>query len=220
MPSTSSGSSQSLFNLLVLIASMAGSLVAVFGGLLAFLEGQLNLRSVRGAPQVKGDVIRFHSERTEELERDSYQQKLEIQQQKLDFENKIDRLVKAISLLAQVAAPTKAGVQNDLQGELYRQLALMTVQTTPDSGSTSDIDAPLSAHAYAAPPHPHQTRPHEEISLPTRDWSSDEGWVVNRLSYADVASGGAESTSAVAEFTQLQVHGAASAALPKAKPLP
>jgi hypothetical protein len=217
MPSTSSGSSQSLFNLLVLIASMAGSLVAVFGGLLAFLEGQLNLRSVRGAPQVKGDVIRFHSERTEELERDSYQQKLEIQQQKLDFENKIDRLMKTISLLAQVAAPTKsvpAGVQNDLHEELYRQLALMTAQTTPDSGSTSAIDAPSSVHAYAAPPHPHQTRPHEEISLPTRDWSSDEGWVVNRLSHAGVASGGAASPSAMVELTQLQVHGPASAALP------
>ena len=126
---------------------MAGSLVAVFGGLLAFLEGQLDLRSVNGAPQMAGDVIRYHSERTEdleqraeELERDAQEQKLRNRQQKLENE----RLKKTIRLLARISAGAGAaggGGKTELRDELDRELALLeTLDTrvTPSSQSSPD----------------------------------------------------------------------------------
>jgi hypothetical protein len=215
----SSGSSQSLFNLVVLIASMAGSLVAVFGILIAFLEGKLDLRSVRGAPVAKGDVIRYHSERTEDLEQRAEELQRDNEQQKLQ----IGHLMKTIDLLAKVAVPTDsaaAGAQHDLHGELYRQLALMTASSTPDLGSNSKlaaistpdsgsdsksaIAAAPSVYAYAAPPPRHNQNDSsgssQEDSLRSRRWSTDEGWTGCPISNIDAAGGVA---ATMVEMTQV-----------------
>ena len=170
----STGSTTSLSNLVVLIASMAGSLVAVFGGLLAFLEGKLDLRSVNGAPHAKGDVIRYHSERTEQLELNDEHQRLEIGHQK----SEIAQLKKTISLLAQIASPKHtdstsiARSDTDLYGELHRQLALITTaRATPDSNTMSSINAQPSV------PSRHDHANFDDGSLRSRRWSKDEGWV-------------------------------------------
>lgn len=119
---------------------MAGSLVAVFGGLLAFLEDQLDLRSVRGAPRVSGDVIRYHSERTEDLEQRAEELERDSEEQKLEFRH-LRQQQKTIRLLARMtASPGDAA----LRGELNRELELLTtlVQDQDPSGalpgSTSD----------------------------------------------------------------------------------
>jgi hypothetical protein len=184
---TSSGSTASLFNLLVLIASMAGSLVAVFGGLLAFLEGQLEMRSVHGAPLAKNDVIRYHSERTEELECE------------------VAQLKKTISLLAQIASPTLAdsdfalsGI--DLHGELRRQLAFLVHSGTPsDSSNISKISIQTTLHQNTAlPDHDHTTS--KDSSLRSRRWSKDEGWVGCHVGDAAVDVG---NVAAAVEMTRI-----------------
>ncbi len=161
---------------------MAGSLVAVFGGLLAFLEGKLDLRSVRGAPQAKGDVIRYHSERTDELERDNEQQKIEIGEHKRE----IDQLKQTIGLLARITTTDSSVAHSDLDlhGQLRRQLELLTsTWTTPDSNAILTIAAQSSLHQHSAAPQ-NNSRPHEDGSLPSRNWSTDEGWVANPLGLA------------------------------------
>jgi hypothetical protein len=218
----SSGTTQSLTNLLVLIASMAGSLVAVFGGLLAFLEGKLDLRSVRGAPVAKGDVIRYHSERTEDLEqraeelerdveeqkRDAEEQKRKIEQQNHKIEqqkNENERLKKTIRLLAQITS-SFGGI--DLRDELDRELDSLTAMPV-DSDYAGTLPAAHDQDSHVAPPpdHKHNADGVDEDSLRARRWSEDAGWVGCPVS-ANSANGGdgdAGESAADVEMTQIAV---------------
>jgi hypothetical protein len=207
----STGSSQSLFNLVVLTASMAGSLVAVFGGLLAFLEGKLDLRSVRGAPVAKGDVIRYHSERTDDLEQRAEEQKREILQQKHQNglqKNEIERLKKTIRLLAQITTPSG---DIDLRDQLDRELNLLTALPVDSyySGTLPDLTADAAQDSHvASPPHcDHHADGVDEDSLRARRWSEDAGWVgcpVGAIS-ADGGNGDAVESAAGVEMAQIAV---------------
>lgn len=206
---------------------MAGSLVAVFGGLLAFLEGKLDLRSVRGAPLAKGDVIRYHSERTEdleqraeeveqrakELERDAEEQKRESRQQKRQIEqqkNENERLKKTIRLLAQI---TTSSSDIDLRDELDRELDLLAALpvdsdyagTLPES--TAGIAHDHDSHAAQPPDHDHYNAVGvEEDSLRARRWSEDAGWVGCPVGAINANGGGdAIHPAAAIEMTQIAV---------------
>ncbi len=63
------GTIASIFNVIVLVASLFGSVIAVFAALLSMLEDKLGIKSVHGAPLDEKDVITYYSTRTEELER-------------------------------------------------------------------------------------------------------------------------------------------------------
>ncbi len=59
----SKGTAVSVANILVLIASLAGSLIGVFATLVPILEARLNIKTVWGAPIDKSDVLENLSER-------------------------------------------------------------------------------------------------------------------------------------------------------------
>ncbi len=201
---------------------MAGSLVAVFGGLLAFLEGKLDLRSVRGAPVAKGDVIRYHSERTEDLEqiaeelqrdaeeqkRDAEEQKRKIEQQNHKIEqqrHENERLKKTIRLLAQI---TTSSGDIDLRDELDRELDLLTALPV-DSDYAGTLPAAHDQDSHVAPPpdHNHNAGGVGEDSLRARRWSEDAGWVgcpVGAIS-ANGGNGDAVESAAVVEMAQIAV---------------
>jgi hypothetical protein len=63
------GTIASIFNVIVLVASLSGSVIAVFGILVATLEDKLNINSVHGAPVDEKDLVTYYSTRTEELEK-------------------------------------------------------------------------------------------------------------------------------------------------------
>ena len=60
----------SLSDLLVLIASLAGSIIGAFMALAAFLEDKLHITSVYGAPVDPLDVNRNLADKVEELNND------------------------------------------------------------------------------------------------------------------------------------------------------
>jgi hypothetical protein len=73
--STSVGTIASIFNVIVLVASLSGSVIAVFGILVATLEEKLNINSVHGAPVDEKDLVTYYSTRTEELEKEVQEHK-------------------------------------------------------------------------------------------------------------------------------------------------
>ncbi len=212
----SSGSAPSLFNLLVLIASMTGTLVAVFGGLLAFLEGQLNLRSVNGAPVAKGDVIRYHSERTEELERDNAQQKQRTEDLERDNAQQKQRtallekhLKKTMLLLSRITSATGSSTAgdhgDDLSGDFDREFNLLAISfATPDSNLISATPSVVQASTDS---HVENADPDRSSSLQTRRWSKDDGWVgcpVGEIN-VDIGDTVASSSACTVEMTQMPV---------------
>ena len=166
---------------------MAGSLVAVFGGLLAFLEGKLELRSVRGAPQAKGDVIRYYSERTEDLECDVEQQKLQMDRQQLQIgqqEREIYHLKQTIRVLAQISRSSTGAARDS---ELDDQLAAML----SDTAAPAPVQAELVAVAGSSGDGDDQGS-----QLRARRWSKDAGWV------GCATNVGTEATTVAVEMTQ------------------
>ena len=162
------GTIASVFNVIILVASLYGSVVAVFAVLVSTLEDKLGINSVNGAPLGEKDVVTYYSTRTEKLEQEVEELK-ENQQAMQQMKQKFDALEQAVRELKGGKAPLTESVAEPMSmastliannNPLFeKQFAAVSLPVS-DTAAASEVElvdlgslpAPALPQAVAAPP--------------------------------------------------------------------